>query len=360
MVTAANPAMVTLLREAKGWNQMQLAAASGMSQGYLSRVERSFVSLQGDKLESVARALNCPAELLVSAGIVRSPDLLDVYHRRRSSKISVVAARKIDAISQLTQVTVDGLLEGISQQRVLSRSSFNRRRDNPIRAARVLRTTWEIPPGPLENVHRLLDAKGVIVVQRVFDQADQDAFSAWTRGDAPLIVLRRGLPVDRQRFTVCHELGHLLLHDGAGPGQEEEADQFAAELLTPADDIAPQLRGLTTGDFEKLIDLKKQWRVPIGALIQRARTLELITERQFREFRMKLSRFGWNAVEPIDLDPEYPRLLNDVIEIHRARWKRTDDELAQIAGMTPDAFQRHYLHHALRSCGTTSENRQTG
>jgi Zn-dependent peptidase ImmA (M78 family) len=39
------------------------------------------------------------------------------------------------------------------------------------------------------------------------------------------------------RFTCAHELGHLLMHPSPLPGdrqQEREADQFAAEFLTPA------------------------------------------------------------------------------------------------------------------------------
>ena len=44
--------------------------------------------------------------------------------------------------------------------------------------------------------------------------------------------------------TAAHELGHLLLHGDAAPGdviQEKEADAFAAEFLTPAEVIGPEL-----------------------------------------------------------------------------------------------------------------------
>lgn len=356
----ANPAMVTLLREAKGWNQSQLASAAGMSQAYLSRVERSFVSLQGDKLKDVARALNCPAELLASEDIVASPDLLEMYHRRRRSKIPVAAARRIEAIGQLTQITVDGLMDGINRGPISWKQGFDVERSDPAQAATTLRTAWNVAAGPISDVHRLLDENEIVVVQRVFDQVDQDAFSAWTRGGVPLIVVRRGLSTDRQRFTLCHELGHLLLHGGPGPEQEQEADRFAAEFLMPAVDIAPQLQGLTTGDFDRLLDLKRQWRVSVGALIQRAKTLELISERQFREFRMKLSRFGWNAVEPIDLAPECPRLLSDVIAHHRETRDLSDAEIATIAQMTPEAFERHYLRRIPPPKGTATPIQQTG
>ncbi len=38
----------------------------------------------------------------------------------------------------------------------------------------------------------------------------------------------------RQRFTIAHELGHLVLHaDGTDDNSEREADQFASALLIP-------------------------------------------------------------------------------------------------------------------------------
>ncbi len=38
----------------------------------------------------------------------------------------------------------------------------------------------------------------------------------------------------RRRFTLAHELGHVLLeHDGDGDAREREANAFAAELLMP-------------------------------------------------------------------------------------------------------------------------------
>ena len=56
------------------------------------------------------------------------------------------------------------------------------------------------------------------------------------------IYYSRNLPVNRQRFTVAHELGHLLLghagihfdqHQASTPRLERQANQFAAELLVP-------------------------------------------------------------------------------------------------------------------------------
>jgi Zn-dependent peptidase ImmA (M78 family) len=74
----------------------------------------------------------------------------------------------------------------------------------------------------------------------------------------------------RQRFSIAHELGHLLLHQGramivdraarvnlrdttsslATDTEEIEANQFAAELLMPAAEVEQELRRLPTKRWE--------------------------------------------------------------------------------------------------------------
>lgn len=88
-----------------------------------------------------------------------------------------------------------------------------------------------------------------------------------------VIVLNKSHTQERQRFTLAHELGHILLHqytsphaDGAqrvrfrdsqsatGTDREEvEANQFAAELLMPRELMLSKLRdlGIDAWDSER-------------------------------------------------------------------------------------------------------------
>lgn len=338
--------MVTLAREARGWSQAALAKEADVTQGFVSKVENGLVDLTAEKLARFADALECPVELLTNHDAQQGIEVSCMYHRRRHSKITVATAKKIEAFSHLTRVTVDALLDGLGLGSGidLERMDIDEFDGDAANIARLLRARWRVPSGPLDNVHSLLDAHGVVVVVRHIATAAQDAFSTWPRGRAPLIVVRAGLPADRERFTLCHELGHMLMHALPNADQEQQADLFAAELLMPAEDIRDELDGLTTGDFDRLLDMKPRWKVSIGALIQRAKTLELISDRQFREFRIKLSKLGWNTVEPIDLPSERSRLLDEVIETYRTRNGYSDADIARIAYMTPELFRRHYLH----------------
>lgn len=348
---SASPRMVTLVREAKGWSQADLAQAAGVTQGFVSKVENSLTELTAERLVAFADALGCPAALLTNHGAQQGIEVSCMFHRRRQSKITVGTAKKIEAVSHLTRITVDALLDGVDTgaETALERMDIDDFDGDAAYIARLLRARWRIPSGPIGNLHALLDDIGVVVVVRALDSTAQDAFSTWPRGKAPLMVVRAGLPPDRERFTICHELGHIVMHVLPNPEQEHQADLFGAEFLMPADDIHPQLAGLTTRDFPRLMELKAQWKVSIAALIQRAKTLDLISDRQFREFRIKLSKLGWNTVEPIDLPVERSCLLDTVIATHRARHGHTDADLARIAYMTPEAFKEHYLRETTRT-----------
>ena len=77
-----------------------------------------------------------------------------------------------------------------------------------------------------------------------------DALSVWHRGLGRFLVLYdEGRDPRRVRFTLAHELGHILLGHLTGPEEErsrgdaaeKEADAFAAEFLAPSSVLRPLL-----------------------------------------------------------------------------------------------------------------------
>lgn len=346
MSEVAHPRLVSLVREAKGWSQKELAEAANVSQGFLSKVESGLLDLRGNHLTAVASALDCLPALLTDDTPVQGLEVTCLHHRRRHSKMTAATKRRIEAITHLTRVSVEGLLHGIEivPETRLQRLDIDEFGD-PEAVARELRIRWRVPSGPIDNVLRLLEAVGVIVVMRRLGTNAQDAVSTWPH-DAdrpPVMAVNTGLPADRQRFTTCHEAGHLVMHSVPGDDQEREADRFAAEFLCPADEIGPQLTGLTTADFPRLMQLKAQWGISIAALIRRAYDLDYISERQYREFHIKLGKLGWRTLEPGTLQAETPHTLKSVIDVHVTDHEYSLHDLARAAVMTDEAFTRNYL-----------------
>ncbi|MEV0760400.1 ImmA/IrrE family metallo-endopeptidase [Nocardia sp. NPDC050435] len=141
-------------------------------------------------------------------------------------------------------------------------------------------------------------------------------------GDRPLVVVRASGSWERTRWTVAHEIGHLVLHAGGGEvteDQELEASRFASELLAPAACIAGEVPKVPS--LMNLVPLKLKWGISIGALIRHLSASELIDVQRYEMLRRQLytrvnpdTGHTWGKTEPgwDAREAERPRLL--------ARW----------------------------------------
>jgi Zn-dependent peptidase ImmA (M78 family) len=104
---------------------------------------------------------------------------------------------------------------------------------------------------------------------------------------------------NRQRFTIAHEIGHLLLHRGkevhidrtfrvnlrddvsskAVDQEEIQANRFAAELLMPRGMLIEDLKTqqIDYENEEALGELAKRYRVSLQAMTFRLANLGLVT-----------------------------------------------------------------------------------
>jgi Zn-dependent peptidase ImmA (M78 family) len=128
------------------------------------------------------------------------------------------------------------------------------------------------PPVPIEQIAKEL---GATINYLPFD-GDGDLAGMLVRTEGKTIIGVNALHhMNRQRFTIAHECGHLVLHKDevhidrkfsvkrrdqisslAIDPQEIEANRFAAELLMPFDMIVNELIE-TDLDYEDAVDLKR-------------------------------------------------------------------------------------------------------
>ena len=78
-----------------------------------------------------------------------------------------------------------------------------------------------------------IERAGIFVFHADLELIDVDGLTLRLPGLPPIIVLNRHLLGDRLRFTLAHELGHLVMHSVPSPNMEKEANEFASELLMP-------------------------------------------------------------------------------------------------------------------------------
>jgi len=334
----ANPQMITLVRELRRLTQAEVANAVGVNQGYVSMIESGVRPVSDELLEKIADALECPVALLQQHAPIRGGEAQDLHFRRRKT-LPIMERRRFEGKLHLAYLTIKSLLRGIDYEPaltlpVLSPDDF----ESPAEAARIVRRTWRLPMGPISNLTAYLEAAGIFLSPC---NAPNKVDAVTRRGDEGwhVTLFNEVMPDDRFRMTGAHELGHLVLHAGYSPDLEHEADQFAAEFLTPAEEIAPQLEGLTTRDLGRLIDLRLYWKVSVPFLVRRAYDLEIISERQQKSFYALLNSRGL-MYQTVDhaLPPEEPTALRQIIEVHRGQHGYTLDDLAAAALMTPDRF----------------------
>lgn len=112
------------------------------------------------------------------------------------------------------------------------------------------------------------------------------------RDDGVTIAINKDHSDPRQRFTLAHEIGHLVLHpesvvidralfrnstsSEAISADEIEANGFAAELLMPEQDIREQIQGLARISEDKIEELSYRYKVSKIAMTVRLTSLGLL------------------------------------------------------------------------------------
>lgn len=144
-----------------------------------------------------------------------------------------------------------------------------------------------MPPVPVERLAKALGAK-----IRYAPLDDSLSGMAHIQDDVAIIGVNSMHHPHRQRFTIAHEIAHLLLHreyianavhvdkdfvinrdEVAASGTdalEIDANTFAAELLMPADWLRSAMtREVDLEDKNALADIAKKFRVSVAALQNR-------------------------------------------------------------------------------------------
>lgn len=320
-------------RIASGLNQDQLSRRAGVTQVALSRYENDQREPDDETLEQLAGALGLTGRFLKQASLMRGGLALYAHARRRASA-SVRIWKRAEARLNILRLQMHRLLNVIDFDVPNILSTLDLLDYTPGDAARLTRAQWRMMMGPVRGITGWMEATGCVVLQWDFGTPGIDAISQWV-SDFPVVLVNSQLPTDRMRFTLAHELGHLVLH--GAPVQissekevEQEATDYAAEFLMPADEIRSDLRNLSLG---KLSDLKRYWMVSMAALVERAYRLQTITAAQRTSLYKGLSTRGWRKREPLSeqLPPEEPAIPALIVERLR-KLRYTAAEIAEFGG----------------------------
>lgn len=172
------------------------------------------------------------------------------------------------------------------------------------KAANKLRSDWSLGSAPIVNIVEMLELKGIKVV--LIDDVDAlDGLAVFSSTGVPIVVVnKRDKPIERIRFTIIHELAHLLLDLAAVAGdtklEEEWCHFFSSCFLIPSHMLVQMIGGKKRGyiDIKELISIKEYFGVSIRAIVHRLRALEVITNDYYTRWIVYMSKTYGAKNEP--------------------------------------------------------------
>lgn len=334
--TQFNGEMFRLGRQFRGLTQKEFSDRLRAEPSSVSRIENGIALPTQELAERAATVLDVPITFFKQPE--RPYGLPMSVHPMWRSK-SAVSQHSIDqalAGLNLRIMHIRRLLRSVDYEPVLPLPEFDvasHGGDVEEIAAKV-RRAWLMPAGPVRDLVEWVERSGCFVMLVDLPDAAMAGVTLRVPDMRPCIFLNRAMPVDRMRFTLAHELGHLVMHRYPSDNMEREANGFAAAFLMPAIDIGRHFAGRKI-DLRLLAALKPEWRVAMQSLLYRAATLGFIGGNQERYLWQQFNMRKLRLREPpeLDLPPEQPRLVTKLFRLHMDRLGYLLNDLAEVAAL---------------------------
>lgn len=341
-----NHELLLLARQYRGLSQAEVAQDAGLDQGHYSRIERGLLNgaPSAATIEAVAKVLRFPETFFNQNDELSGLPLSvhDVAWRKRAS-VPASDVRRLHAELNLRIMHLRRLLTSVEISPELPLPRIDAEEAGGAgKVAALIRRAWMVPDGPIKSLTGLCERAGILVIPCDFVE-NVDGVTMRLRDVPPIIFLNRKAPPDRMRHSLAHELGHLIMHSVPTEDMEAEADTFAGELLAPADQLRSDIIGGRV-TLERLVQLKKYWRVSVASLLYRAGASGVISQNQSSYLWRQLSARGWRKTEPVETQFPYEptKLFEHVIALHKDQLGYTAEDFAELLQSTPDEIAAIY------------------
>jgi Zn-dependent peptidase ImmA (M78 family)/DNA-binding XRE family transcriptional regulator len=345
------------LRTARSLSLDQLAAAIG-----------SIVSKQA--LSKYEQGVNTPSPKVA----MKLADFFGVppteLWSEPSTRVEFLAYRCRSSVTKSEQAQIEALVELEFQQRVdlQERCLGPLRIEVPVHAFEVkneadaemaamqLRMKWNLGLDPISDLIALLEDHQVYVLEissvEGFDGLSAVAQREDTGRIAVAVVSRNSVSGDRQRFSLAHELAHIVMRVKPGSDVERFANRFAGAFLVPASVLQRDLGASRTSlNIAELVGIKRYCKVSIQSLVKRAYELSIISEPTYRACFTYITQMGWRKQEPEPVAREKSQWIERVVLRGVAEGILTSEEGRKFVGdkipieATSGIFRRkHFLN----------------
>lgn len=190
------------------------------------------------------------------------------------------------------------------------------------KAANTLRLKWNLGDNPIPNLTEMLELRGIKIL--LITEVDElDGLSAMTDSGVPLLMVNiKDKPVERIRFTIIHELAHLLLNFSQNIAEnliEKLCHYFASCFLVPTNKLLSMIGSAkrTYIAIKELIAIKEYFGISLRAILHRLSELEVIIPVYYQKWNVYLSKTYGGKKEPGEYKLEERSSIFDLL-INRA------------------------------------------
>ena len=186
---------------------------------------------------------------------------------------------------------------------------------------------------PIPQLAELLEERGIKVLSLALQNINGLAAKLRRKGHtaARVVVVKCDAWSERKRFTLAHELGHMVIDPAPGMSDgkiEKAAHRFAGAFLIPADTLRAEMGSSRSSvSIGELVGLKHRFGVSIQAIAYRCRDLGILSQSAFVRLFKLFNRRDWRKplfAEPGATSPkrEEPKRFERLC--YRAPFRRLD------------------------------------
>ena len=294
-----------LARKMAGMSLQDLSNALGnrVTKQALSKYEQGDMNPNTEVLLSIAKAFNLKPDYFLKK---KSLELGQVQFRKRAALSSKEEEALIERMRDYVERYME-LEEILNVQSVFVNplEGFEIREKADVEKAAIkLRKEWNLGDNPIPNLSEMLELKGMKIIQ-INDVDAVDGFAAFTSTGIPIVVVnKKDKSIERIRFTIIHELAHLLLNLSVLKGnpklEEEWCHFFSTCFLIPSHMLCQMIGNgkRTYIDIKELIKIKEYYGISIRAIVHRLRSLEVITDNYYTRWVVYMSKKYGAKIEP--------------------------------------------------------------
>ncbi len=320
------PIRIFQARVSRSFSQEELASAVQVTKQAISKYETGAARPSDAVIVKIAEVLEYPLSFFENEpGIVSAPQSTCFF---RSYKTSSKKERlALTERGEIFEDTVFGKLKtyvAFPEPNLLDiEQDGPYTQDDCEDIAMRLRKLWGIGTGPIDRFVDIVQENGIIIANMPCSEPKIDAFSFMKNGIPYIFISGNTVSSVRWRYSLAHEIGHLILHSeyfnkrisqSDHDRLEEEANSFASALLLPQQSF---FEDVTVASVEYFLYLKKKWKVSISAMIMKCKLFGLLSDAQVGALYRKLAIKGWRKAEPLDniCQHEKPYLLKQAFEL---------------------------------------------